>query len=469
MRLNASLTLDALDHLPMRTQNQESGASMNAWQKLWRDKRGNALVIAGASLPLIIGSAGLATDTIQWALLKRQLQRAADSAALAGVQGELSSQTVITGACSSSTPIARDLTIGDINNRIGATPTCAVQTPPSTGPWSSTTNSVRVTLSTSRTLAFSGLFMSAAPTITATATAAQVQSGRYCVVSLDNKTETGISFSGNASVNLGCGLKTNAKGLSAVNGGGSSAVTASPVAAVGQIANSGVFATGTTFQPFSAPQPDPYAAVNAPASNTFPSSNCPAFRVNANATQTGITANTDYKAMTGASSGYYCMASMTLNGNVTLPSGVYVIDGGDLSIGAQANVSCSGCTFVLTNRSTSSTPTIGSVNINGGATVTMSNMTSGTYTGLLFYQDRRATVANGNGQSNLINGNSSSSYAGSMYFPSTAMTFNGTSGMSTACVQLVAWQVAFTGNTNISNVCPGGPGGFDGSLVRLVE
>ena len=35
---------------------------------LWRDRRGNALVIAGASLPLVIGSAGLASDTIQWAL-----------------------------------------------------------------------------------------------------------------------------------------------------------------------------------------------------------------------------------------------------------------------------------------------------------------------------------------------------------------------------------------------------------------
>ena len=54
-------------------------------KKLWRDRRGNALVIAGAALPMIVGAAGLATDTIQWTLWKRQLQRAADSAAIAGV------------------------------------------------------------------------------------------------------------------------------------------------------------------------------------------------------------------------------------------------------------------------------------------------------------------------------------------------------------------------------------------------
>ena len=416
---------------------------ISVFRNLWKSKRGNALVIAAASLPLVIGSAGLATDTVEWAMWKRQLQRTADSAALAGVYGRLASQTVTTGACSLSSPISTDLNSShsDINNRLGATPTCTVESPPATGTWAAAGfNAVKVTVSSQRGLSFSGLFMSTAPTITATATAAVVQSGRYCVVSLDNKTETGLSFSGSATVNLGCGLKTNAKGNSAVNGAGSSTITASPVAAVGQIANSGNFASGTTFQPYSSPQPDPFATINAP----------------------------DYKAMSGASAGYYCMASMTLNGNVTLPSGVYVIDGGDLSIGSQANVTCSGCTFVLTNRSTSTTPTVGSVNMNGGATVTMSNSTTGTYAGLLFYQDRRATAANGNGQSNLINGNSTSSYAGSMYFPSTNVTFNGTSGMSTACVQLVAWQVSFTGNTSISNVCPGGQGGWDGSMVRLV-
>ena len=64
------------------------------FRKLWRDRRGNALVIAGAALPLIVGSAGLASDTIQWALWKRQLQRAADSAAIAGVYAEMQGKPV---------------------------------------------------------------------------------------------------------------------------------------------------------------------------------------------------------------------------------------------------------------------------------------------------------------------------------------------------------------------------------------
>ena len=71
-------------------------------KKLWRDKRGNALMIAGAALPLMIGSVGLGTDTIQWALWKRQLQRAADSAAFAGAYARFQDK-------SSSTAVTQDL------------------------------------------------------------------------------------------------------------------------------------------------------------------------------------------------------------------------------------------------------------------------------------------------------------------------------------------------------------------------
>ena len=53
-------------------------------KKLFRNERGNTLIIAGAGLPILMGFAGLANDTIQWSLWKRQLQRQADSAAIAG-------------------------------------------------------------------------------------------------------------------------------------------------------------------------------------------------------------------------------------------------------------------------------------------------------------------------------------------------------------------------------------------------
>ncbi len=69
-------------------------------KRLREDRRGNVLAIVGAALPLLVGAAGLATDTIEWVLWKRQLQRAADSAALAGVYTRIANddETAVEGA-----------------------------------------------------------------------------------------------------------------------------------------------------------------------------------------------------------------------------------------------------------------------------------------------------------------------------------------------------------------------------------
>src|SRR5215213_6360603 len=63
------------------------------FRKFWNDDRGNVLLIFGACLPLLVGAAGIATDTIEWTLWKRQLQRAADSGAIAGVYTRINTNT----------------------------------------------------------------------------------------------------------------------------------------------------------------------------------------------------------------------------------------------------------------------------------------------------------------------------------------------------------------------------------------
>ncbi len=439
-------------------------------RNLWKDRRGNALVMIALGLPLLVGSAGLATDTIQWAVWKRQLQRAADSAALAGVHAIVLENYV--DGCSSGSTVAYDLTK---NNHVllgNANTGCAVENSPTSGAYVGDPNAVKVTLSVQKRLGFSSLFLSTAPVVRASATATVVATGQYCVISLEPTNSTGLTFQGNATVDLGCGMKTNSKGTCATNGGGSATVNSTPVAAVGGICNgTGVFSSDTVLQPYSAPQDDPFASVNAPAPSSFPSGNCPNLDVgtNDNFAASHFAVNTDYKLMSGTTN-MYCVSRMRIQGTAVLPNGVYVIDGGDFSVGAQANLRCDSCTFVLTNRNTSGNTTIGTVNMNGGATVNLSYSDVSPYAGMLFYQDRRATLASGAGQSSLINGNSSSTFAGSFYFPSTHVTFNGTSGMTTNCVQLVGRQVTFSGNTAISNTCPTDYPGpeFDATTIRLV-
>ena len=58
-----------------------------AARTLLREQRGNALALTALAMPLLIGCAGLAVDTIQWTYAKRDLQAAVDAAAMAGVYG----------------------------------------------------------------------------------------------------------------------------------------------------------------------------------------------------------------------------------------------------------------------------------------------------------------------------------------------------------------------------------------------
>ncbi|QNM83631.1 hypothetical protein H8M03_04715 [Sphingomonas sabuli] len=440
---------------------------------LWKDKRGNALIIAGASMPLIIGAAGLGTDTVQWFLWKRELQRAADSAAFAGVQGRIQGISV-NGLCDATSTVGRDLAINN-QVRVGnADTSCTVQNSPASGSYSSDPNAVRVALSVQKSLGFSSMFLAGTPTISASATATVVPSGEYCVISLENTATTGIAASGNATVDMGCGMITNSISMTAAVATGSSVVTASPIAAVGGIGASNNWGTGTVLQPFTLAQDDPFQHVYPPAASTYPSGNCPNLTVNSNTTKTTFTANSDYKAM---GTNTYCFGSITIRGSVTFPANsVIVLDGGSLQVNAQASATCDGCTFVLTNRNTSTTATIGNVDLNGGATLnlkapgTAATGDAANYRGIMIYQDRRATTGTNANQQSSVNGNASSFLQGALYFPSQQLTFNGTAGMSTSCLQLVARRVSYSGNLNISNSCPltSGASAFTGKKIRLV-
>jgi Flp pilus assembly protein TadG len=414
-------------------------------KSLWRDRRGNALVIAAAALPLVLGSAGLASDTIEWALWKRQLQRAADSAALAGVYAKVESQSYTDAI---TTDLAR-------NNHVGITTVVTPNNPPPSGAYSSDAMAVQVTLAVQQRLGFSSLFLSTPPTITASATATIVPAGKYCVVSLENTSVTGINATGSTDVNLGCGMITNSTSLNAAVATGSSDVGASPIAAVGGIPASTHWSPGTVLQPFTVAQDDPFAAVVPPTGQSC----------NGN---TNVANNAT--ATIGAAGTVTCVGSLNIAGTATLRGTIYV-DGGGVGIGTQANVTCDQCTIVLTNHDNSPTATIGNFEVTGSPTMNWVAPTDGTFKGILIYQDRRAVDGTDNNHMNKLRGNSSSYFEGGFYFPRQQLEFTGSTGMNTNCLQLVSRRVVFTGNSAISNVCPTGSGAmsFDGKRVRLVE
>src|SRR3954453_9325921 len=147
--------------------------------KLMRSRRGNVLAIAAATMPLFIAAAGLATDTIQWTLWKRQLQRAADSAAISGVYNR---EANLGATTTTKAAVAHDLSLNlhtfyslksdDPTNYPDCSNKCKVEFPTPASTYQQYL--VKVTIAVQQPLTFSSMFMSTAPTIMAVSTAASV-------------------------------------------------------------------------------------------------------------------------------------------------------------------------------------------------------------------------------------------------------------------------------------------------------
>lgn len=401
------------------------------------DKRGAMSVVIAASLPIFLGGVGLAVDVAQWTLAKRMLQRQADSGALAGVYG-------LSQGADAQASVSRDLALNASFPLDGAP---VIERGPSVGAYAGDGRAVRVALATALRLPFAGLFLPEGVCITAEATAALVPTGDVCVLALENTDTAGIFMGGNTTVDINCAMVTNSIAANAVNTGGSSTVIASPIVASGGLTPAGNYADGTVLLPYSLAQLDPYAALPDPI---IPGGN--------NQMRVQPNQNRSYNPGT--------YTRVDIKGTATLNPGTYYIDGGSFSVGAQAVLNAQGVTIILTSRTAASNPgSVAGVGINGGATLNMTAPTSGTYRGVLFYQDRLAT-----NESHKINGNSASTLQGALYFPKSTIDLLGTTGMNINCIQLVAWRVGFSGNSTINNVCPAGQGAkaFAGYAVRLV-
>lgn len=160
---------------------------------------------------------------------------------------------------------------------------------------------------------------------------------------------------------------------------------------------------------------------------------------------------------------------MDLKTTVNFDPGIYVIDGSTgngLNINAGAVVNCTGCTFILTTTGTDMS-TIATARFNGNATWNVSAPETGTYAGIMLYQDRRALA----GATNYITGDNTSFMQGAIYFPSQTVQFTGNSTMNTKCIQIVARTVTFTGNNTIQNDCPTNSNSkaIAGIQIRLVD
>lgn len=395
-------------------------------KRLWKDRRGNAIVIAGAAMIPLAGAVGLATDTVQWVLYKRELQRAADSAAFAGVYAKAQSETV-------SSAVTADLAKG--NNHTGVSLLSGYPSITYPADTSNYNNAVAVELRIQKALGFSSLFLSTPPTLEASATAAMIDTGSYCLWTKDK-----IIIGGSSTTTMGCPAISDSTDSPSVSTPGTAyTFTAPKVAAAGTLPSSinGV----TTLAPHHFPLPDPFAGKY---STSIPAG-CNEYSATSNqATYTTGTGQNKVTHIYSYETKNVCFSSFKFSGGTyVLDAGTYYIDSADFDTtgGTTLTSSTGGVTIILTGN------TPGSIKMNGSATINLSAPSAGTYKNMLFIQSSSATLAN----QNTIQGDANSKFDGSIYMPNGLVELTGNSSASTKCLMIAAYQAKFSGNLNLQN------------------
>jgi Flp pilus assembly protein TadG len=410
--------------------------------RFWRDESGGYLVVAGLVMPAMVGVIGLATEGGAWYLKHRTMQNAADSAAISAATAYYT-QGNATGLDVQAQAVTAAYGLVNGTNNV----TVTTNQPPATGPNVAVKKAVEVIISQPQNRLFSALWGSGTVGIQARAVAVGM-GGKGCVVSLD-KTDSGATTTiGSATVNLNsCSLYDNSSSPSALSVGGSSTISAESVNVVGGISGgSGISTTDGTYTGQS-PIDDPYASTPNPSF-----SGC---------AQTNYSDNS--KNPVTLNPGVYCGGmKLNANANVTLNPGTYYLDGGSLDVAGGATMTGTGVTLVFTSSSGSNYAT---ANVNGGATLNLSAPTTGTYAGIVIYGDRGMPA----GTSLKFNGGASEVFQGAVYVPEGNVQFAG-GAASNGCLQLIAYQVNLTGNSNFAVNCTGsGTKPIGSALATLAE
>jgi hypothetical protein len=269
------------------------------------------------------------------------------------------------------------------------------------------------------------------------------------MVSLYEGTDPGIDAGGGANVDLTCGMKANCTGTDCVQSDGTSSIKAYPIASVGGLkGTSNNFVAPTRLQPYSAKQKDPFAYLPDPSPDP---AECAA-----NGT---LTENTDFTGLGDNP----CFLSVDIQPSMTLnvPDSVQSITVYGGNIDFKGDVNASGITWIMTGEDGEA----GDLIINSQANLKMSSPEGGTFDGVLFYRDRRASNT-----MITINGGATSDLTGALYFPTSDITFAGSAGMKVKCLQMVGQKLKFRGGAQVTNVCDSNTGAsaFQETVVRLV-
>jgi hypothetical protein len=429
----------------------------------WRQQSGGLAIYAALSLPMIAGMAGIGLDMSVWYALKRDVQNVADAAAIGAAQEILSlgnqcdadlvqchieaDQAAHTDAAINGfddSEADKELDMAFVSSIVG-----------------NKTELVQATVRMRAPLHFAGVFIDDV-FVSARAAAGYMSLGTQCVLALHQTASGAVTFDGNTTADVGCGVQSNSDHpTSSILVTGQATLTANPVQAYGQIGieGGGDIVSEYPLMPNSIRVDDPYSsfASSMPAKSTT----C----VTPGVTVDPIDDVTFEPCVEGGAMTFD--GGLLIRGIATFEPGVYYIDGGDMYIAANASLTAIDVTFVLTGDDAAD---VGNWEIAGQADVIIEAPDSGPYAGMAVVQD---PIADTSGD-NLFVGGSGQLIDGVIYFPNQHVEFAGGSDAVDGCVQIIASTVEFTGTSYIENdpdVCAAAgvaTGGIGGGLIAVL-
>ncbi|MEZ5682397.1 MAG: pilus assembly protein TadG-related protein [Erythrobacter sp.] len=404
-------------------------------RSLHKNAQGNVMTLMGLSMVPLVGTVGLAVDGAQWITWKRELRSAADAGAIAGAN------SLKNGGTGDEVKAAVRKVLGYNTQRTYTIN--AIESPPTVGQFAGDKSTVRVVLSTSQSLPFSSMFMRVAPTISVEAVAQASNEVVNCMIALST-TGSALSITGSASVDMNCGLASN----SDFDATSSDTIRAGALSAVGTVTEGNNITSDTAVNNGSASATDPFAG-----QFSDPSQVCSGWPLISGPSNS-------------LSPGCYKGIQVQSNAKLTLSPGTYYLGEKGLSVGGNATVTGDGVTLIFTNTSSPfNSSKIGTFSAQGTSTIKLTAPDTGTYAGIIIFQDSRTPLGNGTNGGFSVTGDSGSVFDGAIYAPSTQVTFTGNSGMTTDCLQIISQYISFSGNTSVANSCPSGRGvvSFNGS------
>ena len=432
-----------------KTANSPSPAPKHRIVDVLGDRRGVVGILFALAMPVLIGFTALGTEVGLWYLGRRNLQTAADVAAISAAY------EILNGSGDEISSAEQEAVRHGFEASGG---TIQVNNPPSAGTGAGDEDAVEVLLTQPRSPLLAGLFLPGSIDITVRAVARMNATSTACVLALDPAAYRALDVVGTASLQMpGCVLAANSNNPEAISIRGNATVQALTLATSGDydVSGSGSLVTETPPRTGATPLGNPYADRAIPAY--------------------GACDQTGYKRTSSAqvtiSPGVYCNGmDFGSQADVDFSPGTYIVNQGAFNVNGGAAITCAGCTgsagvtIVLTGSGTS----YATVRINGGANVSLKAPAAGSNAGMLFFQDDDAP----SGGSNVINGGATMNLSGALYFPSQSVDFNGNAASGGAsCTQIIARMVSFSGTSNIGGDCDdSGIADINaGGTVNLVE